>query len=111
MVGKDFLKYCASLDKNSLKLTKETAYFMDELFEFLSGIFPSFFNTIKTQYDLDSMKFSWVILFFKIGLISEKGDLDFVRINNGLNNLYIHKENFMPSCPQFIDLCLKKHED
>jgi len=77
-----------------------------DLFSTIVGVFPSTRSILKTKADLDHTKSIWFYGLFEAGIIDHHYELNFELFYRGEDSLYFLKQRFMPSCGQFIHLCL-----
>ena len=78
------------------------------LFSYFYGLYPSTFSLIKSVEDVRHCKQMWGHAFQNSGIISENGEINLKIIHNGIKKLFTLDQQFMPSCGQFINLCLQK---
>ena len=80
---------------------------VDVIFDHFYGLFPSTYSIFKTEEALECAKFSWEIAFKLSGIANQIGKIDIDLLYRGFSLLGCLNQKFMPSCGQFIDLCIK----
>ncbi len=80
------------------------------LFAGFRDLYPSTRSIIKNDYDLANFKSSWGDAFLISGLVSHNGNIDFNSFVRGYELSCCLNQTFMPSCGQFIHLCLHGQE-
>lgn len=76
------------------------------LFTHFYGMFPSTHSILKTEEWVSCSKFSWEMAFMIAGIIKPGGYIDVDLLYRGFSLLGQLNQKFMPSCGQFIDLCI-----
>lgn len=93
---------------NNQRDNKNYAVYINTIFNECFSLFPSTYAIIKKTEELNQIKHSWWQALEEAELI--KSEFDFVdkqKIWRGLSRMRLLNQPFMPSCGQFIALCLE----
>lgn len=85
---------------------KETNILIDFLFMAFHGLFPSSYSMFKSAQDVIDAKKFWIIAFLTAKIINDDYSMNEELFWKGFHSLPFLKQKFMPSCGQFIDLCV-----
>lgn len=74
------------------------------IFKKLYGCFPSFHAIVNSQDQYDNMVITWHQAILQSGLFG-KQEIQFKKIENGVNKMMMLNSPYAPSCGEFIAMC------